>query len=78
MYVEKVMSALDGRIALQFENFKRLKYRIDKLEQIARAPTVYAQLCAEIYRRRKFAASYMKVCFVLCEVRRHFFSILMQ
>ena len=69
MYVEKVISALDGRIALHFEGLKRLKYRIEKLEQIARAPSVYAQLCAEVCRRKRFSAAYKKVMSfnLLCE-----------
>ncbi|XP_067945502.1 RB1-inducible coiled-coil protein 1-like [Watersipora subatra] len=60
MYVEKIMSSLDGRIALQFENLKRLKYRLDKLDQVARAPAVYAQLCAEVCRRKSFSFTYNK------------------
>ena len=61
MWVEKVVSSVDGKIALHYENCRRLKVRIDKLDQIYRAPSVYAQLCVEVCRRRNFALEYKNV-----------------
>lgn len=63
--MEKVVSSVDGKIALHYENCRRLKIRIDKLDQIYRAPSVYAQLCAEVCRRRKFALEYKHVSILM-------------
>jgi len=61
MYIENKVTTTNDDIGLHHQNCIRLKNRIDKLEQISRAPVVYAKLCVEVCRRKQFALRYQTV-----------------
>ncbi|XP_060080778.1 RB1-inducible coiled-coil protein 1-like [Ylistrum balloti] len=60
MWVEKMICDVDGKLMIYHENLKRLRKRLDILQQIYEAPRVYAQLVVEVVRRKKFASFFTK------------------
>ena len=65
MYVEKKICDVDGKLTIYLGNLKRLRKRLDILQQVHDAPKVYAQLLVEVVRRRKFSGHFITVSF--CE-----------
>ncbi|KAI8499302.1 reticulophagy [Branchiostoma belcheri] len=60
MYIEKAICELDSKLTIYYENIKRLKKRLEIVEQVSEAPTVYCQAVAETYRRRQFSEQFLQ------------------
>ncbi|XP_035667055.1 RB1-inducible coiled-coil protein 1-like isoform X2 [Branchiostoma floridae] len=60
MYIEKAICELDSKLTIYYENIKRLKKRLEIVEQVSEAPTVYCQAVAETCRRRQFSEQFLQ------------------
>ncbi|KAL4236922.1 reticulophagy [Mactra antiquata] len=59
MYVEKKICDVDGKLTIYLGNLRRLRKRVDILQQVQDAPKVYAQLVIEVVRRKQFSSKYL-------------------
>lgn len=62
MYVEKRICDVDGKLTIYLGNLRRLRKRVDILQQVQDAPKVYAQLVIEVVRRKQFSGKFLNVC----------------
>ncbi|XP_032243064.2 RB1-inducible coiled-coil protein 1 [Nematostella vectensis] len=60
MYVEKKVCDCDSTLIIYHENIRRIKRRLDILEQVEEAPKLYILAVAEVVRRRSFSSQYYK------------------
>ncbi|XP_070556941.1 RB1-inducible coiled-coil protein 1-like [Ptychodera flava] len=60
MYVEKQISDIDSKMVIYHENLKRLRRRLEVVEQIDMAPRLYAMAVVEVYRRKLFSSKFMQ------------------
>ncbi|XP_013399384.1 RB1-inducible coiled-coil protein 1 isoform X2 [Lingula anatina] len=67
MYVEKTIVDTDNRLIVQHETLRRLKKRMEILNQMYDAPKVYAAAVVEVVRRKKFNARFLEWSSALCE-----------
>ncbi|KAL9950515.1 hypothetical protein ACROYT_G043024 [Oculina patagonica] len=67
MYVEKKICDCDGTIIMYHENIRRIKRRLEIIEQVNEAPRVYILAVAEVVRRRSFSSQFQKWASKLCE-----------
>lgn len=61
MYVEKKICDVDGKLTIYLGNLRRLRKRLDILQQVQDAPKVYAHLVIEVVRRKKFSTKFLSV-----------------
>lgn len=61
MYVEKKICDVDGKLTIYLGNLRRLRKRLDILQQIQNAPSVYVQLVVEVVRRKQFSKKFLTV-----------------
>lgn len=67
MYVEKKICECDGTIIMYHENIRRIKRRLEIIEQVNDAPRMYILAVAEVVRRRLFSSQFQKWTSKLCE-----------
>ena len=56
---------VDGKLTIYLGNLKRLKKRLDILQQVHDAPKVYALLVIEVVRRKMFSTKFLSVSIIL-------------
>ena len=61
MYIEKKICEVDGKLTIYLGNLRRLRKRLDILQQVQDAPRVYGQLVTEVVRRKQFSARFLNV-----------------
>lgn len=71
MYVEKKICDCDGTIIMYHENIRRIKRRLEIIEQVNEAPRIYILAVAEVVRRRSFSSQFQKWASKLCETSAH-------
>ncbi|XP_060577554.1 RB1-inducible coiled-coil protein 1-like isoform X3 [Ruditapes philippinarum] len=59
MYVEKKICDVDGKLTIYLGNLRRLRKRLDILQQVQDSPKVYAQLMIEVVRRKQFSSKFL-------------------
>ena len=74
MFIEKSICDIDGKLVIHHETLKKLKRRLEIIQQTYDAPVVYAQAVHEVVRRRLFASQFLQVRATLYRyLRRHCF-----
>lgn len=68
MYIEKKICECDGTIIMYHENIRRIKRRLEIIEQVNEAPRMYILAVAEVVRRRSFSSQFQKWASKLCEI----------
>ncbi|XP_052258142.1 RB1-inducible coiled-coil protein 1-like isoform X2 [Dreissena polymorpha] len=58
MYIEKKLCDVDGKLSIYLGNLRRLRKRLDILQQVQDAPNVYAKLVLEVVRRKQFSSRF--------------------
>lgn len=64
MYVENNMFDLERRLNLYHDGLKRLRRRLNVVQQIHLAPSMYLTAVGEVVRRRTFSQAFLMVGFV--------------
>lgn len=67
MYVEKKICDCDATIIMYHENIRRIKRRLEIIDQVNDAPRVYILAVAEVVKRRQFSSNFQKWASKLCE-----------
>ena len=60
MYIQRQMAEQGQQLVLYYEELKRLSRRLEVLEQLHLAPTMYVATVVEIVRRRSFSEQYLR------------------
>ncbi|XP_028403740.1 RB1-inducible coiled-coil protein 1-like [Dendronephthya gigantea] len=60
MMIEKNICDCDNKLVMYHESMKRMKKRVEILEQIKDAPRIYAMTVKEVVRRREFSSQFSK------------------
>ena len=68
MYIEKSICDIDGKLVIHHETLKKLKRRLEIIQQTYDAPVVYARAVHEVVRRRLFATQFLEVVIYICVV----------
>lgn len=61
MYVERTICDVDSKLVLHHETLKKLRKRLEILQQMHNAPTIYCSAVVEVVRRRDFSRHFLKV-----------------
>ena len=61
MYVEKTVCDVDGKLVIYHENLKKLKRKLEIIQQMCDAPKVYVSAVVEVVRRRHFSQHFLRV-----------------
>ena len=61
MYVEKSIFECDSRLIVFHESLKRIKKRLDIVEQVFEAPRMYVLAVLEVLRRKSFSVQFLEV-----------------
>ena len=69
MYVEKTICDVDGKLVIYHENLKKLKRKLEIIQQIHDAPDLYAKAVVEVVRRKEFTQTFMEVLIGLNLIR---------
>ncbi|KAK3727883.1 hypothetical protein QZH41_010614, partial [Actinostola sp. cb2023] len=60
MYIERKVCDADSTLIIYHENIRRVKRRLDILDQVSEAPKLYILASAEVVRRRRFSSQFLK------------------
>lgn len=60
MYIQRQMAEQGQQLVLYYEELKRLSRRLEVLEQLHLAPSMYVATVVEIVRRRSFSEQYLR------------------
>lgn len=61
MGTHHLVNDMDNKLVLHYDLLNRIHVRAEFLQQVERAPQVYAAMVVEVARRRLFSQHYMKV-----------------
>jgi RB1-inducible coiled-coil protein 1 len=61
MYVERTICDVDSKLVLYHETLKKLRRRLEILQQMHMAPSIYCSAVVEVVRRRDFSQHFIKV-----------------
>ena len=61
MGTHHLVNDMDNKLVLYYDWLNRIHVRAEFLQQVERAPHVYAAMVVEVARRRLFSQHYMKV-----------------
>jgi RB1-inducible coiled-coil protein 1 len=64
MYVENMMSDVGNRLMIYYEKMKRLRRKLDVIQQIHLSPQMYISAVEEVVRRRTFSQAFLLVSYV--------------
>ena len=60
MWVERLISQLDEKLVFQQENIRKVCYKLSLIQQMQRAPDMYARLVVEVVRRRNYSQDFLR------------------
>ena len=58
---EQSLCKTENQVLLRFETLKKLRQRLDVVQQISSSPFIFCKAILEVYRRRTFAKEFLKV-----------------
>ena len=61
MYVEKSICDVDSKLVLHHDTLKKLKRRLEIMQQMHNAPSLYCSAIVEVVRRRSFSRHFIQV-----------------
>ena len=62
MYVEKSICDMDSKLMIHRETLKKLKRKLEIIQQMHEAPSIYALAVVEVVRRKTFSGKFLVVC----------------
>ena len=65
MFIQKQMAETGQQLVLYYEELKRLSRRLEVMEQLHLAPSMYLATVVEVVRRRAFSDQYLKKASIL-------------
>lgn len=60
MLTEQSLCKTENQVLLRFETLKKLRQRLDVVQQISSSPFIFCKAILEVYRRRTFAKEFLK------------------
>lgn len=64
MFVENLMSDVGNRLMIFYEKLKRLRRRLNVIQQVHLCPQLYISAVGEVVRRRTFSQAFLLVSYV--------------